>query len=322
MSEIDAYLEEVRAHLYLDPRTERRVISELTAHFQEKQTDLRRNGLAEEEVAREAISAFGEPRMIARLMYEAFSRGSWIDTLIGCQPHLVVAALFATHLWRNPLLLFAAFLPITLITLIAWRRSAPAWLYPWTGYALLPLLFVAYFAVDPLVRTVLFLVTGDGAPAPVLHLAGLGAFCVFALWLVVTATVHVARRDWILVSLMLSPLPVLVIWLASVSRNGGFVPVLLHGLEAGFNKFDSAMALFCITLGASTTLFMRLRRRYLKATAILATGIIGGALAVSSIQGGVDLPRLIVISLCFLLFLVFPFVLHACLGREGRPKQA
>jgi hypothetical protein len=322
MSEIDAYLEEVRAHLHLDSHTERRVISELTAHFQEKQSDLRRNGMAEEAAAREAISAFGEPRMIARLMYEAFSRGSWTDTLIGCQPHLVVAALFATHLWRNPLLLFAAFLPITLITLLAWRKSAPAWLYPWTGYALLPFLIVAYFAVDPLVRTVLFLVTGDGAPAPVLHLAGLGAFCIFALWLVVTATVRVARRDWILVSLMLSPLPVVVIWLASVSQSGEFVPVLLRGLEAGFYRFDGAMALFCITLGACTALFMRLRQRYLKATAILATGMIGGALAVSSIQGGVDLFRLLVISLCFLLFLVFPFVLHSYLGREGRPKQA
>jgi hypothetical protein len=322
MSPIEAYLDEVRVQLHLDPRTERRIISELDAHFQEKLADLRRSGAAEEEAVRDAIAAFGEPRLIARLMYEAWGRGSWMDTLIGCQPHLVVAALFATHLWRHPVLLFAAFLPITIITLIAWRRTAPAWLYPWTGYALLPFLIVTYFALEPLVRTISFLLTGDGSPAPLLHLAGLAAFCLFALWLVVTATIRVARRDWILVSMMLAPLPVVVIWLASVSRTEGFVPAVLRGLEAGFNRFDGAMALFCLTLGLSTALFMRLRQRYLKAAAILAAGMIGGALAVSSIQGGLDLLRLIIVSLCFLLFLVLPFALHVYLGKEGRPKQA
>ena len=322
MSDVGAYLDQVRTHLHLDPLTERRVISELATHFQEKLSDLRSSGLAEEEASREAIASFGQPKTIARLMYEAYGRGSWIDALIGCQPHLVVAALFATHLWRHPLLLSAAFLPITVVTLLAWRRGATNWLYSWTGYALLPLFIVTYFSVEPIARTVSFLVGGSGVPAPFWHLAGLVTFFTFTLWLVVSATVQVAKRDWILVSLMLLPLPVLVVWIASVSRTDDFLVSLLRGLEARLGQWDQAMAFFCATLAMATALFMRVRRRSLKAGAIMAVGIVGGALAVSSIQGGLGLFGFLAVAACFMLFLVCPFALHAYLEREGRPKEA
>ncbi len=322
MSGVGAYLDEVRLHLHLDPLTERRVINELATHFQEKLTDLRSSGLAEEEASREAIASFGEPKTIARLMYQAYGRGSWADTLMGCQPHLVIAALFATHLWRYPFLLFAAFLPITVVTLLAWRRSAPNWLYSWTGYALLPLLIVTYFSVDPVARTVSFLLGGSGVPAPFWHLAGLASVSAFTLWLVVSATVHVAKRDWILVSLMLLPLPVLVVWIASVSRTDGFLAAIMRGLSASMSQWDEAMAYFCATLGVATALFMRLRRRSLKAGAIIAVGIVGGALAVSSIQGGLGLFGFLAVAISFLAFLFCPLILHAYLEREGRPREA
>jgi hypothetical protein len=322
VSDVSAYLDQVRTHLHLDPLTERRVISELATHFQEKLSDLRDSGLAEEQASCVAIASFGEPKTIARLMYEAYGRGSWIDALIGCQPHLVVAALFATHLWRHPLLLSAAFLPIVVITLLAWRREAPSWLYSWMGYALLPLLIVTYFSVDPVARTISFLVGGSGEPAPFWHLAGLVGFFAFTLWLVASATVRVAKRDWIPVSLMLLPLPVLVVWIASVSQTDDFFATLMRGLEARLSQWDQAMACFCVTLAVATALFLRLRRRSLKAGAIMAVGIVGGALAVSSIQGGLDLFGLLAVAACFLLFLVCPFALHTYLEREGRPKEA
>jgi hypothetical protein len=324
MSGITTYLEEVRAHLHLDSDTERRVIGELRAHFDEKLADLQRGGMAREAAEREAIASCGEPRVIARLTYEACSRGSWIDTLVGCQPHLVVAALFATHQWRHPFLLFAAFVPITVITFIAWRRNSADWRYPWTGYAFLPLLIAAYFSVEPVVGTVSFLLTGQGSPAPALLLAGLAGFLAFSAWLLAAATIRAVRRDWILVSLMLSPLPVVLVWLLSVSPQGqaDLLAALAQGLEGGSSRFDGAMALFCITLGLSTALFMRLRQRYLKAAAIFAAGVVGSAIAVSALQGGLDAFRILAVSVCMVAFLVLPFALHALVGRDGKPKQA
>ena len=123
---------------------------------------------------------------------------------------------------------------------------------------------------------------------------------------------------------MLSPLPVLLVWLASVSPRGegGIIETVLRGLEGGVSRFDGAMAFFCVTLGLSTALFIRLRQRYLKAGAILAAGIVGGAMAVSAIQGGLDLFSILAVSLALLAFLVLPYILHAFLDRGSRPKQA
>ncbi len=45
--EVSSYLDEVQSHLHLDPRTERRVISELSTHFEEKVGDLELQGVPE-----------------------------------------------------------------------------------------------------------------------------------------------------------------------------------------------------------------------------------------------------------------------------------
>jgi len=104
-AEVDSYLAEVRSHLHLDPSVEHRVIGELAAHFDDKLRDLRAEGMPEGEAVREAIASFGGARSIARLLYQAYSRGTWAETFLACQPHLLAAALFAAHQWRSPLLL-------------------------------------------------------------------------------------------------------------------------------------------------------------------------------------------------------------------------
>src|SRR5271157_6291716 len=164
--EVTSFLDEVKAHLHLDPRTSRRVINELSTHFEEKVTDLQQQGVAETEAARTALRSFGDARSIARLLYEAHSRGSWTDALIGCQPHLIVAALFATHVWRHPLLLGVAFAAIAIIAMLGWRSGTPNWLYSWVGYAVVPPLITSYVSMDPVTRTISFIVQGVGTPAP------------------------------------------------------------------------------------------------------------------------------------------------------------
>ena len=110
--------------------------------------------------------------------------------------------------------------------------------------------------------------------------------------------------------------------MASVSHVDGFLAAIVRGLSASLSQWDQAMAYFCATLGVATALFMRLRQRSLKAGAIIAVGIVGGALAVSSLQGGLDLFGLLAVGACFLIFLICPLILHAYLEREGRPREA
>lgn len=320
-AEVQSYLDEVRTHLHLDPRTERRVLNELYSHFQEKVSDLEEEGMREAEATAEALTSFGDAKSIARLMYEAYSRGSWMEALISCQPHLIVAALFATHVWRSPVLLGGAFGAIMVITLLGWRNGVPNWLYSWVGYAVLPLLILSYMSIDPVTRTILFVMRGIGSPAPLWHLAVLAMLYAFTIWVIASATVTVARRDWILVSLMLLPLPVLGIWIISVSQSDGFIFNAVRSLEWRFSRWDTAMAYFLVVLGVTTALFIRVRQRIFKVAAVIAVGIIGGAAVVRSFWGDLGLFRLVAVSLCLLLFLTIPLLLRALFGHDQGPKQ-
>ncbi len=319
--EVRTYLDEVRSHLHLDPHTERRVISELSTHFDEKVSDLAEQGLSEEQAARSALASFGDARSIARLLYEAQSRGSWTDALIGCQPHLIVAALFATHVWRNPLMLGVAFAAIVIIAMLAWRNGSATWVYSWMGYAVLPLLIVSYLSLDPVSRTVSFLLSGHGTPAPFWHLGLLGLADVFTAWLIATTAVAVARRDWLLLSLMLLPLPILGLWLITITQSAGVVVDALHSFEARFSRWDGAMGFLFLVLGVTTALIVRLRSRLFKVGAVIAVGIIGGAMAARSLWGGLGLFRTVAVALCLFLFLTVPFLLRAMLGHEEQPKD-
>jgi hypothetical protein len=321
-SDVGSYLEEVRAHLHLDPRTERRVINELHTHFQEKVDDLQYQGLAEEEATHAALASFGDARFIARLMYEAHSRGTWTDALISCQPHFILAALFATHIWRYPLLLAGAFAAIAIIAMMGWRNGSPDWLYSWMGYAMLPLLILSFVSMDPVAQTVGFLFSGRGTPAPLWHLAGLAVLYAFTFWLIASTAVRVARRDWILLSLMLLPRPVIAIWVLTVTQSAGFLVDALRSIETRFSQWDSAMAYFFAGLGVTTALFIRIRQRAWKVIAVIAVGIVASALALRSFWGDLGLFRLIAVTVCLFLFLTIPLLLRTMLGQDHLPKEA
>ena len=318
-AEVATYLDEVRTHLHLDPHTESRVISELYSHLQEKVSDLQERGASELEATREALASFGGARAIARLTYEAYSRGSWMEALISCQPHMIVAALFATHIWRQPVMLGAAFAAILLTAALGSRRGTPTWLYSWMGYAVFPFLILASMSWDPVVRTVTYVVRGTGEPAPVWELALLGALCVFTIWLVASTTVKSTRRDWILASLMLLPLPVLAIWLITINKSEGFVLDALRGFEVRFSRWDAAMAYFSATLGVASVLFIRVRQRVLKAGSIFGVGIVGGAAVLRGFWGVAGVLELLLLSLALLAFLTSPLLLRRVIGREAEP---
>jgi hypothetical protein len=319
--EVSSYLDEVKAHLHLDPRTSRRLINELRSHFEEKVSDLEQQGMAETDAACAALRSFGDARNIARLLDEAHSGGSWTEALIGCQPHLIVAALFVTHVWRHPVLLGTAFAAIAVIALLGWRNSGASWMYSWIGCAVLPLLILSYLSMDPVARTVSFFLSGHGAPAPLWHLGLLVALYGFTFRLLTSTAVTVARRDWILLSLMLLPLPVMGLWTITVTQSAGVFVDALRSLESRFSRWDGAMGYFFAVLGITTALFVRVRQRALKVGAVIAVGIVGSALAARSLWGDLGLLPLLGICFCLLLFLTVPLLIRAMLRPEEQTKE-
>ncbi|MCX7029045.1 MAG: permease prefix domain 1-containing protein [Spirochaetes bacterium] len=277
-AEVDSYLAEVRSHLHLDLSVEHRVIGELASHFEDKLRDLREEGMSEREAVREAIVSFGGARSIARLLYQAYSRGTWVEAFLACQPHLLAAALFAAHQWRSPALLGLFSAVLIGIAVAGWLRGRPAWVYSWAGYAFFPLLVLAWLGRGVLTRAVSAIAAGGPIPAPAWQPVVLLTLCAAGGVLLVRALRLAARRDWVVAALLMLPLPVFGAWLLAVERFGGLTG---DGLPlAATLRWDPAMARLCLLLAAASALAIRARSRSAKAAAILAAGIGAGAMIV------------------------------------------
>lgn len=157
--------------------------------------ELKQEGLPVKEAARAAIESFGRARVVARLSYEAYSKGSWADAVMACLPHLIIAGLFATHLWRHPLLAPIAFALIVCVTLFGWWRGKPNWLYGWLGYSLLPLLIIGYTLRFIPGQAISFFLRGEGSIMPsAWSLAIVISLYLLSLWLIVLVTISSGKK--------------------------------------------------------------------------------------------------------------------------------
>jgi hypothetical protein len=305
--EIRSYLHEVQARLNLEPRTERRVLAELYSHLREKISELQSTGRPEHESVREALDCFGSPRLVARLTYEAFSRGSWLEALIFAQPHLIATALFLTHFWRRPAFLVGSAALLAITTCLAWLRGRPSWLYSWASYVLVFLLAAAYASRRLAGQAVAYLLQGEGEPSILWILLPLGLLYALSFWLLVATTTRALRRDWVLASLLLVPLPIAGIWVFNVER----LSPLLPGLGANPHRWDAAMAAIFLVLAVTSALIVRLRQRVLKVGALLAIGGIGAAAVTHSIWGELSLLVVGAVGLLVLGFAWSPVLLRS-----------
>lgn len=294
-------------------------MTELSAHFHDKLADLTTTGLAREEAEREAIRSFGEARSVARLMYQAYGRGSWVEALISCQPHLIAAWLLASHLWRVPLALGLCSVAFGVITLLGWKAGSPTWTYSWAGYGLFPPLVLAYLLRGVPVVAVASLSAG-AAPLPELaRIAGVALLYATTLVLLVAAAIRICRRDWILVSLVLLPLTVLGIWAYAVEHTG---QLFIGTTVVNDLRWDRSMAWMCVVLGVAAAVFIRTRARLLKGAVVVAMGMVAGTVVVLSLHGGIGLAR--TLAACFSLFLVMmsPLGLTALAVRQEPAEVA
>jgi len=315
LPEVRNYLDDVRSHLHLDPVTERQVISEFCAYFQERIPELQGKGIPERDATREVIKSFGRARVVARLMYEAHSKGSWAEAAIASVPHLIVAGLFASHLWHHLLLVPIAFALIVGVTLFGWWHGKPCWLYPWIGYSLLPLLLGGFASRAALGQAASFLLWGHGSLPSIWILLLIATLIVFSVWVIVRTTVRVVKRDWILASLMLVSLPVVGSWLFNLEQVGG----LFQGTGAALHQWDMPMALAVAMLGVTSATFVRLRQRVLKIGALTTVGTLALAIVGHNLWGDLGFFGLVGASLLSLLFLLSPALLEARIG-HGEPK--
>ncbi len=310
MPPIETYLKEIRSYLRLDPTTEHRVLGELQTYFDEKIDELETEGFSEAEAVRQAISSFGKPRTVAKLIHEAHSRGSWLEALLAAQPHLLGAALFATHLWSHPFTLVAAFTVLLLVALLGWLKGRPNWLYPWIGCAFAPILAVVFLSRNFLSVSVLRLILGSGVAPEQVKLLLFVALYGVAFAIVLIVVLRIVRRDWLLVSFMLVPLPVLGIWISAIDSVGD----ILYSTGLPAHQWDLGMVLALLLLGAVSAVFIRIRQRVFKTGLLLVVGVGSTIVAGWSMLAARSFFNLLLLTGISLFTFLLPATLETVLG--------
>ena len=262
---LSSYMDSIRENLRLESSVENEIINELETHIEDELLELKGRGLSEEEAVSTCVRFLGSARLVAHRIYEAHSQGTWRQTLLAAMPHMLFGAVFALNWWRG-----IAWLPIALVlifgTIVYGWWSRPAWLFPWLGYSLLPVVAAGIL--------LLYLPAGWAWLAIMLYLS-------LALLLVGSVTVQTIKRDWLYSSLMLLPVPIMLGWFIAVGWQKQFPELSLVRLY----DFAPWIGLSFLALGVGVAMFTRLRRRWLKISVLFVSGLLTLTLVVYYASG-------------------------------------
>jgi hypothetical protein len=248
-----SYLSSLKHHLRLDPEIRDDLIRELRGHLDDKTRELQEAGMSEEEASEIADSLLGSPRIMAQQIYEVYSQGSWKQTLFAVLPHFLTASLFALHWWSNPVWLSVILAVVIGTVVYGWCRGKPAWLFSWLGYLLIPVVAAGVM--------LLYLPSGWAWIAALVYIP-------LAIFILVVVAKQILRIDWLFVSLMLLPVPIVLGWVMVLSAGDAFLgEELVHEAAAG-------IALSFAVLALAVATFIRVRKRWIKAGALLTCSII------------------------------------------------
>jgi len=293
------YLDSVRENLRLDHSLEREVIHELETHIEDELQELKEAGLSEEEAANTCLSLLGSAKLVARQIYEAHSQGTWSQALLAAMPHLLFGLLFALNWWRGIGWLLGMLVVVLSMAVYGWWRGKPAWLFPWLGYSLLPVVFAGLL--------LLYLPEGLSWVAILLYIP-------MALWLLYSITVQTIKRDWLYSSLMLLPIPIIIGWFLAVEPVDKFPEYWLQRLQ----DFAPWIGLSFLALAVTVATFIRLRKRWLKVSVLVMSGLITLTMVAYYTGGRLSVPAFLILMVVMLILLLSPALVERTLRHTGQ----
>ena len=246
------YLEGLKSYLRLDSAVRDDFLRELRGHLEDKIRELRESGVSEEEAKEIATEFLGSPRLLARQIYEVYSQGSWRETLFAVLPHFLTASLFALRWWSNPLWLAIIIVGVIGVVIYGWCHGKPTWLFSWLAYLLIPVVVAGVL--------LLYLPGGWVWVATLVYVP-------LAIVILVIVAKQILKIDWLFVSLMLLPVPIVVGWVMVLSMNISF-----FGTDIMYEA-ASWIALSFAVLALAVATFIRVRQRWIKVGALLICAI-------------------------------------------------
>ena len=237
------YTDNLKDYLRINPMIESDVVRELRAHIEDKSHEFVESGLPEEVAKAKAEQFLGPPRLVAQQIYEVYSQGSWRQAIFAALPHFLVAALFALRCWQNTIWLLGILGAVICSAIYGWCHNKPAWLFPWLGYCLIPVIAVGVLLI--------YLPGGWAWFAA-------AAYIPLALFVMFSVTKQTIRLDWLFASLMLLPIPIVLGWILALGVGS---KLLWHE-----QLYEAAplISLSFAVLAITAATFMRIRQRWAK----------------------------------------------------------
>lgn len=296
---LNSYLDSVRENLRLDRSSEREVIQELETHIEDEVQELKESGLSEGEAASACLNLLGSAKMVARQIYEAHSQGSWTQALLAATPHLIFGLLFFLNWWQGVGWLLGVLVLVLVMAVYGWWRGKPAWLFPWLGYSLLPVVAAALL--------LLYLPKSWSWVAILFYLP-------LALWLLYAITVQSIRRDWLYTSLMLLPLPTIVGWFIAIEPINQLPQHWLQRMQ----DFAPWIGLTFLALGVTVATFIRVRKRWLRVSVLVVSGLITLTMVAYYTEGRLSITAFLILMVVMLLVLLSPSLVERTLRHSSR----
>lgn len=314
-TELRHYLNNLELNLELGASSKKEILHELHTHFEERIEELKEAGFSDEEAAKTTAKHFGSAASLAGELNQVHSPNNWLLAIVSALPYLLVALLFALHQWHNIFWLLAILISVICVVVYGWQHNKPAWFFTWLGYALIPLLMVAFILVILLGQALSLLPTNDLDHSWWVWLAALVYFPFF-LWLLIPIAIQTLKRDWLFVSLTALPIPAIAGWFLAVQQKGSISEYSQH-----LYKLEPWIALSFVALAGMVILFVLFIQRSLKAGVLLTAGLV--ILVACSTAGNINLLSLTILTLVTLTLLLGPALLwHKMEQRENKVRDS
>jgi uncharacterized membrane protein len=279
------YLDNLKANLRLDSTCENEVLSELQSHLEDEFDDMVESGLPEEEAVNACIRLLGSERLIAKQIYEVHSQGSWKQALMASVPHIMFAALFALNWWQGIGWVIFALSIVIGIAIAGWLNGRPMWLSPWLGYSMVPVLAAGMLLLYlPKVWSWITILI----------------YIQLALILVFSVTIRTIRKDWLYSALMLLPLPIIFGWFLAVEQEGTSFELSTEYIR----HFAPLISMSFLALAGVAAAFIRMRKRWLRATLIVASQLVLLILVTFYAGGRLDIPSSAILAIAMVGLLI------------------
>ncbi len=318
----DSYLSNLARQIHLAPADKDDILREMEGHLEESTTEMEEAGLSPADARRRAAAHMGRTDAVASDLYAVHSRGNWRDILLATLPHLLLAALFALHLWTEILVLMVAMALFTFIAYRGWKNSGAKWTYSWLGYCLAAPTISWIMAFMALGYAGYTLLTKGSLPFGVPLLLALIIYVPLSLWILAGVIMRLVKRDWLLASFTALPFPFLTSWILFLNWQG-----FLWSGSSRIQETDVDRVVVFLALAVTTAIFFKVGRRLVQIALLTLSTALMVVYTVVAIPLTFGILAVILVILSSVAFLFSPAILEALLAprkssrRRARPDR-